>query len=88
MRKQRLVVADCLIGLAIGAAMKPLVGGEFKDLTKLLAEGCRAPRSATSRTPAVWSRRDCRLPVRHFEMGTSGTEIVAWGTAVRMRPFG
>ena len=83
-----LTVRSRHIGSTMGAAMKSLVGGELRGLTKLLAEGRRAAEDrlvedANSKGP------DAIIAFRFdsSEMGTSGTEICAYGTAVRLRPI-
>ena len=82
-----LTVRSRHLGSTLGAAMKSVVGGELKGLTKLLAEG---RRDAEERLIEDARRKgaDAILAFRFdtSEMGTSGTEICAYGTAVRVRP--
>jgi uncharacterized protein YbjQ (UPF0145 family) len=78
-------------GLAdnIGASLKPLVGGEISQYTKLLEE---ARGHAVDRLVARASERgaDAVIMMRFdsSEVGNSMSEIVAYGTAVPRRSAG
>jgi uncharacterized protein YbjQ (UPF0145 family) len=64
-----------------------VVGGELKGLTKLLAEG-RSDAEQRLIDDARGKGANAIVAFRFdtSEMGTSGTEICAYGTAVRVRP--
>src|SRR6476661_1619734 len=64
------------IGAQFGASLKSLVGGELKGMTKMLAEG-RLHAQERLVEAVVAFRFDM------FELGTTCTEICAYGTAVR-----
>jgi uncharacterized protein YbjQ (UPF0145 family) len=74
------------VGSQIGASLKSLVGGELKGMTKMLAEG---REHATERLVEEAESRgaDAILAFRFdtSELGTTWTEICAYGTAVRTR---
>ena len=79
-----LTVRSRNVGSQIGASFKSLVGGELKGMTKMLAEGRehateRLIEEATSKgvNAIVAFRFDTS------ELGTTWTEICAYGTAVR-----
>jgi uncharacterized protein YbjQ (UPF0145 family) len=69
-----------------GAGLKSLVGGELKGMTKMLAEG---RQHATDRLieEAEGKGADAIIAFRFdtSELGTTWTEICAYGTAVRTR---
>jgi uncharacterized protein YbjQ (UPF0145 family) len=81
-----LTVRSRNIGSQIGASFKSLVGGELKGMTKMLAEG---REHATERLieAAEAKGADAILAFRFdtSELGTTWTEICAYGTAVRTR---
>jgi uncharacterized protein YbjQ (UPF0145 family) len=81
-----LTVRSRHLGSTLGAAMKSVVGGELKGLTKLLAEGRRDAEERLAED-ARSKGADAIIAFRFdsSEMGTSGTEICAYGTAVRLR---
>jgi len=72
------------VGSQLGASLKSLVGGELKGMTKMLAEG---RVSATERVveEAEGKGANAILAFRFdtSELGTTWTEICAYGTAVR-----
>src|SRR3954466_9272931 len=81
-----LTVRSRNVGSQIGASFKSLVGGELKGMTKMLAEGREhaTPRlveeaQAKGATAIVAFRFDTS------ELGSTWTEICAYGTAVRAR---
>jgi uncharacterized protein YbjQ (UPF0145 family) len=81
-----LTVRSRNVGSQIGAAFKSLLGGELKGLTKMLSEGRhhateRLIEEATGKgaTAIVAFRFDTS------ELGSTWTEICAYGTAVRAR---
>jgi uncharacterized protein YbjQ (UPF0145 family) len=81
-----LTVRSRNLGSQIGASFKSLVGGELKGMTKMLAEG---RDHATERLVenARGLGADAVLAFRFdtSELGTTWTEICAYGTAVRAR---
>jgi uncharacterized protein YbjQ (UPF0145 family) len=83
-----LTVRSRNIGSAIGASFKSLVGGELRGMTKMLAEG---RQSATERLVAEAQAKGANavLALRFdtSELGSTWTEICAYGTAVRVRPL-
>jgi uncharacterized protein YbjQ (UPF0145 family) len=77
------------IGSQIGAGLKSLVGGELKGMTKMLAEGRmhaqeRLVEAAEEKggTAVIAFRFDTS------ELGSTWTEICAYGTAVRAHKLG
>ena len=81
-----LIVRSRNIGSQIGASLKSLAGGELKGMTKMLAEG---REQATERLVEVAEAKGANaiLAFRFdtSELGTTWTEICAYGTAVRAR---
>src|SRR5258707_12051949 len=81
-----LTVRSRNVGSQIGASFKSLVGGELKGMTKMLAEG---REHATQRLieEAAGKGADAIVAFRFdtSELGTTWTEICAYGTAVRAR---
>jgi uncharacterized protein YbjQ (UPF0145 family) len=79
-----LTVRSRNLGSQIGASLKSLAGGELKGMTKMLAEG---REHATERVveEAESKGADAILASRFVssELGTTWTEICAYGTAVR-----
>jgi uncharacterized protein YbjQ (UPF0145 family) len=79
-----LTVRSRNIGSQMGASLKSLVGGELKGMTKMLAEG---RQHATDRLveEAEGKGANAILAFRFdtSELGTTWTEICAYGTAVR-----
>jgi uncharacterized protein YbjQ (UPF0145 family) len=81
-----LTVRSRNVGSQIGSSLKSLVGGELKGMTKMLAQGRddatgRLVENAEARgaTAVVAFRFDTS------ELGSTWTEICAYGTAVRAR---
>jgi uncharacterized protein YbjQ (UPF0145 family) len=81
-----LTVRSRNIGSQLGASFKALAGGELKGMTKMLAEG---REHATQRLveEAEGKGADAILAFRFdtSELGTTWTEICAYGTAVKAR---
>ena len=81
-----LTVRSRHLGSQIGAGLKSLVGGELKGMTKMLAEG---REHATERLveEAQAKGADAIVAFRFdtSELGSTWTEICAYGTAVRAR---
>jgi uncharacterized protein YbjQ (UPF0145 family) len=81
-----LTVRSRNIGSQFGAGLKSLVGGELKGMTKMLAEG---REHATERLveEAEAKGADAILAFRFdtSELGSTWTEICAYGTAVKVK---
>jgi uncharacterized protein YbjQ (UPF0145 family) len=81
-----LTVRSRNLGSQIGASLKSLVGGELKGMTKMLAAG---RQHATDRLveEAQDKGADAVIAFRFdtSELGSTWTEICAYGTAVRAR---
>jgi uncharacterized protein YbjQ (UPF0145 family) len=81
-----LTVRSRNIGSQLGASFKSLVGGELKGMTKMLADG---REHATERLveEAEAKGADAIVAFRFdtSELGSTWTEICAYGTAVRAR---
>jgi uncharacterized protein YbjQ (UPF0145 family) len=81
-----LTVRSRNIGSTIGAGLKSLRGGELKGMTKMLVEG---REHATERLveEAEAKGADAILAFRFdsSELGSTWTEICAYGTAVKAR---
>ncbi len=84
-----LTVRSRNIGSQMGAGFKSLVGGELKGMTKQLAEG---REHATERLieEAEGKGANAILAFRFdtSELGSTWTEICAYGTACRVRRLG
>jgi uncharacterized protein YbjQ (UPF0145 family) len=81
-----LTVRSRNIGSQIGASLKSLRGGELKGMTKMLAEG-RAHATDRLVEEAESKGANAILAFRFdtSELGTTWTEICAYGTAVRLK---
>jgi uncharacterized protein YbjQ (UPF0145 family) len=81
-----LTVRSRNIGSQIGATFKSLVGGELRGMTKMLSEG-REHATARLVEEAEAKGANAVLAFRFdtSELGTTWTEICAYGTAVRAR---
>jgi uncharacterized protein YbjQ (UPF0145 family) len=81
-----LTVRSRNIGSQIGAGIKSLLGGELKGMTKMLAAG---RQDATDRLVAEAEAKDANAIIAFrfdtSELGSTWTEICAYGTAVRAR---
>ena len=79
-----LTVRSRNVGSQIGATLKSLRGGELKGMTKMLAEG---REHATQRLIEEAEGKGANAIVAFrfdtSELGTTWTEICAYGTAVR-----
>jgi uncharacterized protein YbjQ (UPF0145 family) len=80
-----LTVRSRNVGSQIGAAFKSLAGGELKGMTKMLAEG---REHATERLIAEAEGKGANAIIAFrfdtSELGSTWTEICAYGTAVRV----
>ncbi len=81
-----LTVRSRNVGSQIGASLKSLAGGELKGMTKMLAQG---REHATERLieEAESKGANAILAFRFdtSELGTTWTEVCAYGTAVKAR---
>jgi uncharacterized protein YbjQ (UPF0145 family) len=74
------------VGSQIGASIKSLVGGELKGMTKMLAEGrLHAQERLVEAASAKGADAIIAFRFDTSELGTTWTEICAYGTAVRAR---
>ena len=82
-----LTVRSRNVGSQIGASLKSLVGGELRGMTKMLAEG-RVDATNRLVEEAEGKGATAILAFRFdtSELGSTWTEICAYGTAVRARP--
>lgn len=81
-----LTVRSRNIGSQIGAGFKSLVGGELKGMTKMLAEGRNHARERlVEEVEAVGGNAVLAFRFDTSELGSTWTEICAYGTAVRAR---
>jgi uncharacterized protein YbjQ (UPF0145 family) len=81
-----LTVRSRNIGSQLGAGFKALVGGELKGMTKMLAAG---RQDATDRLVAEAETKGANAVLAFrfdtSELGSTWTEICAYGTAVSAR---
>jgi uncharacterized protein YbjQ (UPF0145 family) len=81
-----LTVRSRNVGSQIGAGLKSLLGGELKGMTKMLAAG---RQDATQRLVAEAEAKGANAIIAFrfdtSELGSTWTEICAYGTAVRAR---
>ena len=81
-----LVVRSRNIGSQVGAGLKSLVGGELKGMTKMLVEG---RQSAQDRLIEEAESKGANAVIAFrfdtSELGSTWTEICAYGTAARVR---
>lgn len=84
-----LTVRSRNIGSQMGAGLKSLVGGELKGMTKQLAEG-RAHAQERLEEEALSKGANAVIAFRFdtSELGSTWTEICAYGTAVRVSRIG
>jgi uncharacterized protein YbjQ (UPF0145 family) len=81
-----LTVRSRNIGSQIGASLKSLVGGELAGMTKMLAEGREhATERLVEEAEAKGANAIVAFRFDTSELGTTWTEICAYGTAVRVR---
>jgi uncharacterized protein YbjQ (UPF0145 family) len=79
-----LTVRSRNVGSQIGAAMKSLVGGELRGMTKMLAEGREhATERLVEEAEAKGANAILAFRYDTSELGSTWTEICAYGTAVR-----
>jgi uncharacterized protein YbjQ (UPF0145 family) len=81
-----LTVRSRNVGSQIGASLKSLVGGELKGMTKMLAEGRdHATERLIENAESQGANAILAFRFDTSELGTTWTEICAYGTAVRVR---
>jgi uncharacterized protein YbjQ (UPF0145 family) len=81
-----LTVRSRNIGSQIGATFKSLVGGELRGMTKMLAEGRQhATERLVEEAEAKGANAVVAFRFDTSELGTTWTEICAYGTAARAR---
>ena len=81
-----LTVRSRHIGSQIGASFKSLVGGELRGMTKMLAEGRRdAQQRLLEEAEGRGANAVIAFRFDTSELGSTWTEICAYGTAVRAR---
>lgn len=80
-----LTVRSRNVGSQIGASLKGLVGGELKGMTKMLAEGrAHATERVVEEAESKGANAILAFRFDNSELGTTWTEICAYGTAVRV----
>src|SRR3954469_20432022 len=73
-------------GSQVGAAMTSLVGGELKGMTKMLSDGRRhAQERLVEEAEAKGANAVIAFRFDTSELGSTWTEICAYGTAARLR---
>ncbi|MGH2864028.1 MAG: YbjQ family protein [Solirubrobacteraceae bacterium] len=81
-----LTVRSRNLGSQIGAGLKSLVGGELKGMTKMLAAGREhATERLVEEAEAKGANAVLAFRFDTSELGSTWTEICAYGTAVRAR---
>ena len=81
-----LTVRSRNLGSQIGASFKALVGGELKGMTKMLADGrVHATERLVEEAEAKGADAVVAFRFDTSELGSTWTEICAYGTAVRAR---
>jgi len=79
-----LTVRSRNVGSQVGASLKSLVGGELKGMTKMLAEGREhATQRLVEEAEAKGANAVIAFRFDTSELGSTWTEICAYGTAVR-----
>ena len=74
------------IGSQIGAGLKSLIGGELGGMTKMLAQGREeAIQRLIDEAESKGANAIVAMRFDTSELGTTWTEICAYGTAVRAR---
>ena len=81
-----LTVRSRNIGSQIGASLKSLRGGELKGMTKMLADGrTHAQERLVEEAEAKGANAILAFRFDTSELGSTWTEICAYGTAVRVK---
>ena len=72
------------VGAQFGAGLKSIVGGELRGMTKMLAEGrSHAQERLVEEAEAKGANAVIAFRFDTSELGSTWTEICAYGTAVR-----
>jgi uncharacterized protein YbjQ (UPF0145 family) len=80
-----LTVRSRNVGSQIGASFKSLVGGELKGMTKMLSEGRQhAQERLVEEAEGKGANAVLAFRFDTSELGSTWTEICAYGTAVRV----
>jgi uncharacterized protein YbjQ (UPF0145 family) len=80
-----LTVRSRNVGSQIGASLKSLVGGELKGMTKMLSEGREhAQQRLEEEAAAKGANAVLAFRFDTSELGSTWTEICAYGTAVKI----
>src|SRR6476620_4178569 len=80
-----LTVRSRNIGSQIGATLKSMVGGELKGMTKMLADGrAHAQQRLEEEAAAKGANAVIAFRFDTSELGSTWTEICAYGTAVKV----
>jgi uncharacterized protein YbjQ (UPF0145 family) len=81
-----LTVRSRNLGSQIGAGLKSILGGELAGMTKMLAQGReQAIARLTEAAEAKGANAIVAMRFDTSELGSTWTEICAYGTAVRLR---
>jgi uncharacterized protein YbjQ (UPF0145 family) len=81
-----LTVRSRNVGSQIGASLKSMVGGELKGMTKMLSEGrMHAQERLVEEAEAKGANAVIAFRFDTSELGTTWTEICAYGTAVTVK---
>ena len=81
-----LTVRSRNLGSQLGAGLKSLIGGELKGMTKMLAEGRQhATDRLVQEAEAKGANAIIAFRFDTSELGSTWTEICAYGTAVTAR---
>jgi uncharacterized protein YbjQ (UPF0145 family) len=81
-----LTVRSRNLGSQVGAGLKSLIGGELKGMTKMLAEGRQhATDRLVQEAEAKGANAIIAFRFDTSELGSTWTEICAYGTAVSAR---
>ncbi len=79
-----LTVRSRNLGSQLGASLKSLVGGELKGMTKMLAQGrMHVQERLVEEAQAKGASAIIAFRFDTSELGSTWTEICAYGTAVR-----
>jgi uncharacterized protein YbjQ (UPF0145 family) len=82
-----LTVRSRNVGSNIGAGFKSLVGGELKGITKMLHDSrAEALERLSAEAEAKGGNAVLAFRFETTEYAGTGTEVCAYGTAVRVRP--
>ncbi len=75
------------VGSQIGASLESLAGGELKGMTKMLAEGREhATERLVEEAESKGANAILAFRFDTSELGTTWTEVCAYGTAVKVTP--